>query len=185
MSASNSHPTALRTYRGYTPQLGERVYVDPAAVVIGDVTLGADTSVWPCAVIRGDMHRIRIGERTSIQDNSVLHITHAGPFNPDGYPVTIGDDVTVGHSVTLHGCTLGSRILVGIGSTVLDGVTVENEVVIGAGTLVPPGKTLESGYLYMGSPCKQVRPLKDSERDFFRYSAQNYVNLKDTYLNHE
>lgn len=172
----------LRRFKGYTPQLGERAYVDPAAVVIGDVTLGADSSVWPCAVIRGDMHRIRIGERTSIQDNSVLHITHAGPFNPEGYPLTVGADVTVGHSVTLHGCTLGNRILVGIGSTLLDGVTVEDDVVIGAGTLVPPGKTLQSGYLYMGSPCKQIRPLKDSEREFFRYSANNYVALKDQYL---
>ena len=183
MSASNTLAPGLRAYQGYTPQLGERAYVDPAAVVIGDVTLGADSSVWPCAVIRGDMHRIRIGDRTSIQDNSVLHITHAGPYNPDGYPVTIGNDVTVGHSVTLHGCTIGDRVLVGIGSTVLDGAVVEDEVIIGAGTLVPPGKTLESGYLYVGSPCKQARPLKDSERKFFRYSASNYVKLKDTYLN--
>jgi len=187
MSASSPLPSSplpkgQRTYQGYTPKLGKGAYIDPDAVVIGDVTLGADSSVWPCAVIRGDMHSIRIGERTSIQDNSVLHITHAGPFNPDGYPVSIGDDVTVGHSVTLHGCTLGNRILVGIGSTILDGVTVEDEVVIGAGTLVPPGKTLESGYLYMGSPCKQVRPLKDKERAFFRYSADNYVSLKNVYL---
>jgi len=182
MTASALSSPALRRYQGVAPTLGERVYVDPAAVVIGDVTLGSDTSVWPCAVIRGDMHRIRIGERTSIQDNSCLHITHAGPFNPEGYPLTIGDDVTVGHSVTLHGCTLGNRILVGIGSTILDGAVVEDDVVIGAGTLVPPGKRLESGYLYMGSPCKQARPLKDKEREFFKYSASNYVALKDQYL---
>ncbi|UZJ43807.1 gamma carbonic anhydrase family protein [Marinimicrobium sp. C6131] len=182
MTASASSSPALRRYQGVAPTLGERVYVDPAAVVIGDVTLGSDTSVWPCAVIRGDMHRIRIGERASIQDNSCLHITHAGPFNPDGYPLTIGDDVTVGHSVTLHGCTLGNRILVGIGSTILDGAVVEDEVVIGAGTLVPPGKRLESGYLYMGAPCKPVRPLKETERQFFRYSADNYVTLKNVYL---
>ncbi|WP_027329835.1 gamma carbonic anhydrase family protein [Marinimicrobium agarilyticum] len=183
MSASDALAPGLRAYQGYTPQLGERVYVDPAAVVIGDVSLGADSSVWPCAVIRGDMHHIRIGERTSIQDNTVLHITHAGPYNPDGYPVTIGNDVTVGHSATLHGCTIGDRVLVGIGSTVLDGAVVEDDVIIGAGTLVPPGKRLESGYLYVGSPCKPARPLKDNEREFFRYSANNYVKLKDTYLN--
>lgn len=183
MSASDALAPGLRAYQGHTPQLGERVYVDPAAVVIGDVTLGADSSVWPCAVIRGDMHRIRIGERTSIQDNTVLHITHAGPYNPDGYPVTIGNDVTVGHSATLHGCTIGDRVLIGIGSTVLDGAVVEDEVIIGAGTLVPPGKRLDSGYLYVGSPCKQARALKDSEREFFKYSASNYVKLKDTYLN--
>ncbi|WP_347332956.1 gamma carbonic anhydrase family protein [Marinimicrobium locisalis] len=183
MSASDALAPGLRAYQGYTPTIGQRAYVDPAAVVIGDVALGADASVWPCAVIRGDMHRIRIGERTSIQDNAVLHITHAGPYNPDGYPLTIGNDVTVGHCATLHGCTVGDRVLVGIGSTVLDGAVVEDEVIIGAGTLVPPGKRLESGYLYVGSPCKQARPLKDSEREFFRYSASNYVKLKDTYLN--
>ncbi|HEY7883564.1 MAG TPA: gamma carbonic anhydrase family protein [Cellvibrionaceae bacterium] len=177
--------TALRPYLQHTPQLGKRVWIDPAAVVIGDVAIGDDTSVWPGAVVRGDMHRIRIGARTSIQDGSVLHITHAGPFNPEGFPLTVGDDVTVGHSVCLHGCTIGNRVLVGIGSIILDGAVVEDEVVIGAGTLVPPGKRLESGFLYMGSPCKQARPLKDSEREFFRYSADNYVKLKDDYLQAE
>jgi len=173
---------SLRPYRGVSPKLGQRVYVDPVAVVIGEVVLGDDCSVWPSAVIRGDMHRIHVGARTSVQDNAVLHITHASDFNPGGWPLTIGDDVTIGHSACLHGCTLGSRILVGIGAIVLDGAIVEDEVVIGAGTLVPPGKRLESGFLYVGSPCKQVRPLKDSERQFFRYSAQNYVKLKNEYL---
>lgn len=173
---------SLRPFRGVSPKLGQKVYVDPAAVIVGDVTMGDDCSVWPCAVIRGDMHRIHIGARTSVQDNAVLHITHASDFNPGGFPLTIGDDVTIGHSACLHGCTLGSRILIGIGAIVLDGATVEDEVVIGAGTLVPPGKRLESGFLYVGSPCKQARPLKESERQFFRYSAQNYVKLKNEYL---
>ena len=175
-------PDSLRSYRHHTPVLGSSVYVDPAAVVIGDVVLGDDCSVWPCAVVRGDMHQIRIGSRTSIQDNAVLHITHASEFNPEGWPLVIGDDVTIGHGACLHGCTIGSRVLVGIGATVLDGAVVEDEVVIGAGTLVPPGKRLESGFLYVGSPCKQARPLKDSERRFFQYSAQNYVKLKNEYL---
>nr|WP_218573091.1 gamma carbonic anhydrase family protein [Pseudomonas sp. L-22-4S-12] len=173
---------AIRKYQGVTPQLGARVFVDRAAVVIGDVQLGEDSSVWPFALIRGDMHRIRIGARTSVQDGSVLHITHAGPFNPDGYPLIIGDDVTIGHQVTLHGCTLGNRILVGMGSIVMDGAVVQDEVVIGAGSLVPPGKVLESGYLYVGSPVKQARPLSDKERAFFSYSAANYVKLKDLHL---
>lgn len=173
---------SLRPYQGHTPTLGADVFVDSSAVVIGDVELGDDSSVWPCAVIRGDMHRIRIGARTSVQDGAVLHITHASAFNPAGYPLTIGDDVTIGHAVCLHGCTLGDRILVGIGSTVLDGAVVEDEVVIGAGSLVPPGKRLVSGFLYMGSPVKQIRPLKDSERQFFTYSATNYVKLKNNYL---
>ena len=172
----------IRTYQGQTPQLGARAFVDASAVVIGDVALGDDCSVWPLAVIRGDMHRIRIGARTSIQDGSVLHITHAGPFNPDGYPLEIGDDVTVGHKVVLHGCKIGSRVLVGMGAIVMDGAVVEDEVVIGAGSLVPPGKTLASGYLYVGSPVKQARPLTDKERAFFAYSAANYVKLKDLHL---
>ncbi|GGJ04252.1 gamma carbonic anhydrase family protein [Halopseudomonas pertucinogena] len=172
----------IRPFDGHTPQLGERVFVDASAVVLGDVQLGDDCSVWPATVIRGDMHRIRIGARTSVQDGSVLHITHAGPFNPDGYPLTIGDDVTIGHKVILHGCTLGSRILVGMGSIVMDGVVVEDEVVIGAGSLVPANKVLRSGYLYMGSPAKEVRPLSEKERSFFTYTAANYVRLKDSYL---
>lgn len=173
---------AIRTYQEFTPQLGERVFVDVSAVVLGDVHIGSDSSVWPLVVIRGDMHRIRIGERSSIQDGSVLHITHAGPFNPDGYPLIIGDEVTVGHNVTLHGCTLGNRILVGMGSIIMDGAVVQDEVVIGAGALVPPGKVLESGFLYVGSPVKQARALTEKERNFFSYSAANYVRLKDQHL---
>jgi len=173
---------AIRRYQGTTPTLGDRVFVDTSAVVIGDVDIGEDSSVWPLTVIRGDMHRIRIGKRTSVQDGSVLHITHAGPFNPDGFPLLIGDEVTIGHKVMLHGCTLGSRILVGMGSTVMDGAVVEDEVIIGAGSLVPPGKVLESGYLYVGSPVKQARPLTDKERNFFSYTAGNYVKLKDQHI---
>lgn len=178
----NTNPLSIRTYQGHNPLLGDNVYVDPTAVVIGDVEIGEDSSVWPYAIIRGDMHRIRIGARTSVQDGSVLHITHASDYNPAGHPLIIGDDVTIGHSVNLHGCTIGSRVLVGIGSTVLDGAVVEDEVVIGAGTLVPPGKRLESGFLYVGSPCKQARPLSDKERSFFRYSASNYMKLKNIHI---
>ena len=173
---------AIRTFGSHAPSLGERVFVDRSAVVIGDVALGTDSSVWPLTVIRADMHQIRIGARTSVQDASVLHITHAGPFNPDGYPLLIGDDVTIGHKVMLHGCTLGSRILVGMGSTVMDGAVVEDDVIIGAGSLVPPGKRLESGFLYVGSPVRQVRALTDKERGFFTYTAGNYVKLKDQHL---
>ncbi|KJJ98533.1 MULTISPECIES: gamma carbonic anhydrase family protein [Pseudomonas] len=172
----------IRSYQGKTPSLGERVFVDASAVVIGDVEIGADSSVWPLVVIRGDMHRIRIGARTSVQDGSVLHITHAGPFNPDGFPLTIGDEVTIGHKVLLHGCTIGSRILVGMGSIVMDGAVIEDEVILGAGSLVPPGKVLESGFLYVGSPVKKARPLTDKERAFFSYTAGNYVKLKDQHI---
>ncbi|MCJ8169347.1 gamma carbonic anhydrase family protein [Atopomonas sediminilitoris] len=173
---------AVRPFLEHQPQLGERTFVDPSAVVLGDVHLGADSSVWPLTVIRGDMHRIRIGARTSVQDGSVLHITHAGPFNPDGYALTIGDDVTIGHKALLHGCTLGNRILIGMGAIVMDGAVIEDEVVLGAGSLVPPGKRLVSGYLYVGSPAKQARALSAKEREYFTYSAANYVRLKDQHL---
>lgn len=174
--------TSLRSFGGHTPSLGRRVLIDPSAVVLGDVELGDDVSVWPQAVIRGDMHRIRIGARTSVQDGSVLHITHAGPYNPDGWPLLIGADVTIGHNATLHGCTIGDRVLVGMGATVMDGAVVENEVVIGACALVTPGKTLRSGYLYAGSPAREMRALNEKELDYFRYSAANYVRLKDQHL---
>jgi len=173
---------SLRSYRGITPQLGERVYVDPAATVIGDVSLGDDVSVWPGAVIRGDMHSIKVGRRSNVQDNAVLHITHASEYNPGGWPLVIGEDVVVGHRAILHGCTLANRILVGNGAIVNDGAVVQDEVIIGAGCMVPPGKTLESGYVYVGNPCRQLRPLTQKEKDFFQYSAANYVKLKDEYL---
>lgn len=183
---ADHHPhytaTSLRSFRGHTPELGKRVLIDPAAVVLGDVILGDDVSVWPGAIIRGDMHHIRVGARTSVQDGSVLHITHASDFNPGGWPLTIGSEVTIGHNATLHGCTLGNRILVGMGAVVMDGAVVEDEVVIAAGALVTPKKRLESGYLYAGSPAKQLRALSDKEKAFFSYSADNYVRLKDEHI---
>lgn len=173
---------SIRSFEKHTPQLGERVFVDDTAVVIGDVHLGADASVWPMTVIRGDIHQIRIGERSSIQDGTVVHVTHDGPFNPGGFPCTVGSDVTVGHKVMLHGCTIGDRVLVGMGTTIMDGAVVESDVIIGAGSLVPPGKTLSSGYLYVGSPVKQARALTEQEKSFFLYSAGKYRELKDRYL---
>ncbi len=170
---------AIRPYQNLSPQLGQRVFVDPTALVLGDVVLGDDSSVWPMAAIRGDMHRIRIGARTSIQDGSVLHITHAGPFTPDGWPLQVGDDCTVGHRVILHGCTIGHRVLVGMGAIVMDGAVVGDEVVIGANSLVPPGKHLPGGFVYMGSPARPVRAISAREREFFTYSSANYVALKD------
>ncbi|MFV8818930.1 gamma carbonic anhydrase family protein [Haliea sp. E17] len=174
--------TSVRTFQGMTPQLGQRVLVDPSAVVLGDVTLGDDVSVWPQVAIRGDMHWIRVGARSSIQDGSVLHITHAGPYNPEGYPLDIGCDVTIGHAAVLHGCRVGDRVLVGMGATVMDGAVVECDVVIAAGALVTPGKTLCSGFLYAGSPAREVRPLSERELAYFTYSAGNYVRLKDQHI---
>ena len=174
--------TSLRSFGGIAPTLGERVLIDPSAVVLGDVVLGDDVSVWPGSVVRGDMHAIRVGPRTSIQDGSVLHITHASDYNPGGWPLTIGCEVTIGHNATLHGCTLGDRILVGMGAVVMDGAVVEDEVVIAAGALVPPGKVLARGFLYAGTPARPVRNLSDREMAYFRYSADNYVRLKDAHI---
>ncbi|PHS65146.1 MAG: gamma carbonic anhydrase family protein [Thalassobium sp.] len=172
----------VRSYQGHSPKLGERVFVDRSAVIIGDVEMGDDCSVWPLAVIRGDMHHIRIGARTSVQDGSVLHITHASDYNPGGYPLIIGDDVTIGHQAMLHGCTIGNRVLIGMKSMIMDGAIVEDEVIVAAGAVVTPGKRLESGYVYVGNPAKQARPITEKERSFFTYGAGNYVQLKDKHL---
>jgi carbonic anhydrase/acetyltransferase-like protein (isoleucine patch superfamily) len=177
-----THQKNVRDFDGSKPRTGERVFVDASAVVIGDVALGDDVSVWPQVSIRGDMHSIRIGARTSVQDGCVLHITHDGPYNPGGWPLNIGSDVTIGHRATLHGCTIGSRVLVGMGATVMDGAVVEDEVVIAAGALVTPGKHLRSGYLYGGCPAREMRALTEQEQAYFLYSAANYVGLKDRYL---
>ncbi|TMP26641.1 gamma carbonic anhydrase family protein [Pseudoalteromonas rubra] len=171
-----------RSYKGKTPKLAAGVYVDESAVLVGDIEVGEDSSVWPLVAARGDVNYIKIGKRTNVQDGSVLHLTRSSASNPDGYPLIIGDDVTVGHKVMLHGCQLGNRILVGMGAIVMDNVVVEDDVIIGGGALVPPNKRLESGYLYVGSPVKQARPLNEQEIAFLKTSAQNYVELKDDYL---
>lgn len=173
---------SIRSYQGMTPTLGSKVFIDRSAVVIGDVEIGADSSVWPLTVIRGDMHYIRIGERTSVQDGSILHITHASDFNPEGYPLIIGDDVTIGHQAMLHGCTIGNQVLIGMKAMVMDGAVIEDKVIVAAGALVPPGKTLDSGYMYVGSPAKKARPLTEKELRFFPYTASNYVKLKDKHI---
>ncbi|MDX2427408.1 MAG: gamma carbonic anhydrase family protein [Xanthomonadales bacterium] len=173
---------SIRSHAGQHPKVAADVYIDPDSVVIGDVEIGEGSSVWPMTVIRGDIHRIRIGKRTSVQDGSILHVTHAGPYNPDGFPLIIGDDVTIGHKAMLHGCTIGNRILIGMAAVIMDGVQVNDEVIIAAGTLVPPGKVLESGYLYMGNPARQARALTDEEFKFFHYTSKRYVDLATVYL---
>ena len=171
----------IRKFKDFTPSLGKRVFVDTQATVIGDVCLGDDVSIWPQSVIRGDINPITIGKRTNIQDGSIVHVTHKSQYS-DGCECHIGSDVTIGHGCIIHACTIEDMTLVGMGSVILDGTTISKKVIIGAKSLVPSGKTLESGYLYMGSPCKKIRPLKDDELEFLKYSATHYVNTKNDFL---
>jgi carbonic anhydrase/acetyltransferase-like protein (isoleucine patch superfamily) len=173
---------AIQAFQDKSPRVGKDVYIDGTAVVIGDVVLGDDVSIWPMSVLRGDVNRIEIGAGTNIQDSSVLHVTHSGEHAPGGYGLHVGENVTVGHRVVLHGCRVGEHCLIGIGAIVMDGAVVEPEVILGAGSLVPPRRTLETGFLYVGSPAKRVRPLTEEEKVFLRYSAEHYRLLKDAYL---
>ena len=172
----------IRTFENQAPQIGEQVYLDPACSVIGDVVIGDRCSVWPGVVIRGDVHHIRIGEQTNIQDNSVLHNSHDSEYMPGGSPLIIGKGVTVGHKVILHGCTVGDYCLIGMGAIVMDKAVIEDEVILGAGSLVPGGKRLQSGYLYTGSPAQASRPLSEDEKRYLRYSAGHYVRLAGRHM---
>ena len=172
----------IRSYRQYRPKLGSRVYIDEAAVVIGNVELGDDSSLWPFVVARGDVNSIRIGTRTNIQDGSVLHVTHDGEFTPGGLALSIGDDVTVGHGVILHACTVEDACLIGMGATVLDGAVIKKHALVGAGAVVSPGKTVGPQELWLGNPARCVRKLTSREVEQLYYSAQHYVRLKDDYL---
>lgn len=172
----------IRSFEGHTPKIAPSAWVDDSALIVGDVTLGADSSVWPMSVLRGDVNRIRIGECSNIQDGSVLHVTHDGPYTPGGQDLAVGNEVTVGHNVTLHACHIHDRVLIGMGSVVMDGAIIASDVILAAGSLVSPGKVLDSGYLWRGRPAQRVRPLTQEERDHLRYSAEHYVRLK---LRHE
>jgi len=169
----------VRRFEGHQPDIHASVYIDEQALVVGEVSIGEDSSVWPMSVVRGDVNSIEIGERTNIQDGSVLHVTHGSEYAEGGMPLVIGSDVTVGHKVILHACQVEDGCLIGMGATVLDGALIRAGSMVGAGALVPPGKVLESGYLYLGSPVKQVRELTEKEKRFLQYSAAHYVRLKN------
>ena len=171
----------IRIFEGMAPTIAESSYIDPSAIVIGDVVIGENSSVWPLTVIRGDVNIIRIGDNTNIQDGSVLHVSHAGEFNPEGAELHIGNQVSVAHKVLLHGCRIGSQCMIGMGSIVMDNAIVEDQVMIGAGSLVPPGKHLESGFLYLGNPVQQSRELTDREKEFLIYLADHYTQVKQKY----
>jgi len=169
----------VRVFENRRPTIAESAYVDTTALVLGDVTIGDDVSLWPMVVARGDIHSIHIGARSNIQDGSILHVTHAGRFAPQGYGLRIGSGVTVGHKVILHGCSIGDHCLIGMGATIMDGARLEPQTMVGAGSLVSPGKHLQGGYLWLGSPARQVRPLRAEELAYLNYSADFYVELKN------
>jgi carbonic anhydrase/acetyltransferase-like protein (isoleucine patch superfamily) len=166
----------LRSYKGIQPRLGQRVYVDPSAQVIGDVELGDHSSVWMNAVVRGDVHSIRIGPYSNIQDNCVVHVFKAA------HPTEVADHVTVGHSVTLHGCRIGSYCLIGMGATILNDARIGDECIVAAGTLVPEGMVVPPRRLVMGLPGKVRREITAEEREGLRRYAENYFEYKETYL---
>lgn len=172
----------IRSYRNISPSISPSVYVDESAVLVGDISIDEQSSVWPLVAARGDVNYMRIGKRSNIQDGTVLHLTRKSAQNPAGFPLIIGDDVTVGHKCMLHGCKLGNRILVGMGAIIMDGAVVQDDVFIGAGSLVAPNKVLESGYLYVGNPAVKKRPSKEAELAFLKQSAINYVELAAEYL---
>jgi carbonic anhydrase/acetyltransferase-like protein (isoleucine patch superfamily) len=174
--------TSLRSYRGIAPTLGQRVYVDCAATVIGDVTLGDDVSIWPGAVLRGDVHHIRVGARSNVQDGTIVHVTHDGPYSPGGFPTIIGEDVTIGHGAVIHACTIEDFCLIGMHATVLDGATIKKYGFVGAGSLIAPGKVVGERELWLGNPAKFVRLLSDRQIEQLQYSASHYVEVKDEYL---
>jgi carbonic anhydrase/acetyltransferase-like protein (isoleucine patch superfamily) len=172
----------IRSYKGITPTLGARAYVDPAATVIGDVVLGDDASIWPGAVLRGDVHYIRIGARSNVQDGSIVHVTHDGPYSPGGFPTIVGEGVTIGHAAVIHACTIEDYCLIGMHATVLDGAVIKKYGFVGAGSVVPPGKVVGERELWLGNPAQRVRVLSDKQIEQLHYSADHYVRLKDAYL---
>lgn len=169
----------VKDFKGKKPDIHSSTFIDDSALVLGDVKIGKDCSIWPMTVIRGDVNAIQIGDSTNIQDNSVLHVTHDGPYNPGGYDLKIGNNVTVGHRVILHGCKVEDFCLIGMGATIMDGAVIEENSFIAAGSLVSPNKHLESGYLWMGSPVRKIRKLNETEIESIKYSAQNYIDLKN------
>jgi len=173
---------SIRSFQGIHPTIADGVYIDPDASVIGNVTIGADSSIWPAVVVRGDVHKIVIGKCANIQDGTVIHVTADNKFNPGGFATTIGDGVTVGHKAVLHACRVDDYSLIGMGAIVLDGAVVQAKALVGAGSVVPPGKVIEGGHLWLGSPAKKMRPLTEQELEYLEFSAQHYVELKNQHL---
>ncbi|MCG7941693.1 MAG: gamma carbonic anhydrase family protein [Candidatus Thiodiazotropha taylori] len=169
--------TNIRPFESHQPEIANDAWVDETAVVIGNVHIASQASIWPMSVVRGDVHKIEIGARTNIQDGSVMHVSHDSYYLPGGRSLVIGEGVTVGHRVLLHGCEIADDCFIGMGSTILDGAVLQQGAMLGAGSLVPQGRTLEGGYLWLGRPAKRVRVLTEKEREIITYTAEHYVKL--------
>ena len=171
--------TNIRPFESHRPQVAGDAWIDSTALVIGDVHIASQASIWPMSVLRGDVHRIRIGARSNIQDGSVLHVSHDSFYLPGGRSLTLGEGVTVGHRVLLHGCEIADSCFIGMGSTILDGAVLEEGAMLGAGSLVPQGRRLEGGYLWLGRPARRVRELTDQELEIIGYTAEHYMRLAE------
>jgi carbonic anhydrase/acetyltransferase-like protein (isoleucine patch superfamily) len=171
----------IRSFENNLPQIDRTAYIDAASTVIGNVKIGSNSSIWPNTVIRGDVNTITIGSNTNIQDGSILHCTHDGPYTSGGQGLVIGNNITVGHMVMLHAATIDDYCLIGMNAVLLDKCHIESYTLIAAGSLVPQGKRLESGFLWMGQPVKKIRHLNQDERDNIAYSAEHYVKLSKKY----
>ncbi|MBV2120116.1 MAG: gamma carbonic anhydrase family protein [Candidatus Thiodiazotropha taylori] len=169
--------TNIRPFESHQPEIANDAWVDETAVVIGNVHIASQASIWPMSVVRGDVHKIEIGARSNIQDGSVMHVSHDSYYLPGGRSLVIGEGVTVGHRVLLHGCEIADDCFIGMGSTILDGAVLQQGAMLGAGSLVPQGRTLEGGYLWLGRPAKRVRVLTEKEREIIAYTAEHYVKL--------
>ncbi|MCG8015993.1 MAG: gamma carbonic anhydrase family protein [Candidatus Thiodiazotropha sp. 'RUGA'] len=169
--------TNIRPFESHQPEIANDAWVDETAVVIGNVHIASQASIWPMSVVRGDVHKIEIGARSNIQDGSVMHVSHDSYYLPGGRSLVIGEGVTVGHRVLLHGCEIADDCFIGMGSTILDGAVLQQGTMLGAGSLVPQGRTLEGGYLWLGRPARRVRLLTEKEREIIAYTAEHYVKL--------
>lgn len=166
----------IRTFQGITPTIPGSCFIEDTSVVIGDVVMGGQCSIWFNTVIRGDVHYIRLGNRTNVQDLCMLHVTH------DTHPLIIGSDVTIGHRVVLHGCTIKDRVLIGMGAIIMDGAVIGEDSVVGAGALVTEGTIVAPKSLILGSPAKVKRPVTEKELIWIKQSSENYVNYASQYL---
>ncbi len=171
----------IETYLGIKPKIATTAWVHSTATIIGKCDIGQHTSIWPGSILRGDVNTITIGNSTNIQDGTIIHVTHKGPFSGEGKAVIIGSNVTIGHGVILHACDIEDYAFIGIGSTVLDGAIIRSGAMVGAGSLVTGHQDLTGGFLYLGQPAKQIRPLTRAEQENITYSAEHYVQLANNY----